>query len=289
MALKMIVMIKQVPDTQNITGEAMKPDGTVNRGALPAITNPEDLNALEEALKIKERVGGTVTAVTMGPPNSAKALKECLYRGVDDVILITDARFAGADTLATSYVLQCAVEKIGDYDIILCGRQAIDGDTAQVGPQLAEKLKLNQLTSIVGVEDVTSNTITVKRQIDGGYEIVKSHLPVLLTVTEQANEPRSPSAKRVLSYKNIDKKLGNDSYDEVYLNADQQGALTFIKEWNVEIIGAHPEVCGLSGSPTMVKKIQNVVLTVNDMKQIPNTKAGINELVHELIEEHIIG
>lgn len=289
MALKMIVMIKQVPDTQNITGEAMKPDGTVNRGALPAITNPEDLNALEEALKIKERVGGTVTAVTMGPPNSAKALKECLYRGVDDVILITDARFAGADTLATSYVLQCAVEKIGDYDIILCGRQAIDGDTAQVGPQLAEKLKLNQLTSIVGVEDVTSNTITVKRQIDGGYEIVKSHLPVLLTVTEQANEPRSPSAKRVLSYKNIDKKLGNDSYDEVYLNADQQGALTFIKEWNVEIIGAQPEVCGLSGSPTMVKKIQNVVLTVNDMKQIPNTKAGINELVHELIEEHIIG
>jgi len=289
MALKMIVMIKQVPDTQNITGEAMKPDGTVNRGALPAITNPEDLNALEEALKIKERVGGTVTAVSMGPPNSAKALKECLYRGVDDVILITDARFAGADTLATSYVLQCAVEKIGDYDVILCGRQAIDGDTAQVGPQLAEKLKLNQLTSIVGVEDVTSNTITVKRQIDGGYEIVKSRLPVLMTVTEQANEPRSPSAKRVLSYKNIDKKLGNDSYDEVYLNADQQGALTFIKEWNVEIIGAQPEVCGLSGSPTMVKKIQNVVLTVSDMKQIPNTKAGINELVHELIAEHIIG
>jgi electron transfer flavoprotein beta subunit len=208
---------------------------------------------------------------------------------VDDVILITDARFAGADTLATSYVLQCAVEKIGDYDVILCGRQAIDGDTAQVGPQLAEKLKLNQLTSIVGVEDVTSNTITVKRQIDGGYEIVKSRLPVLMTVTEQANEPRSPSAKRVLSYKNIDKKLGNDSYDEVYLNADQQGALTFIKEWNVEIIGAQPEVCGLSGSPTMVKKIQNVVLTVSDMKQIPNTKAGINELVHELIAEHIIG
>jgi electron transfer flavoprotein beta subunit len=289
MALKMIVMIKQVPDTQNITGEAMKPDGTVNRGALPAITNPEDLNALEEALKIKERVGGTVTAVSMGPPNSAKALKECLYRGVDDVILITDARFAGADTLATSYVLQCAVEKIGEYDIILCGRQAIDGDTAQVGPQLAEKLKLNQLTSIVGVEDVTDEAITVKRQIDGGYEIVKSRLPVLMTVTEQANEPRSPSAKRVLSYKNIDKKLGNDSYDEVYLNADQQGALTFIKEWNVEIIGARPEVCGLSGSPTMVKKIQNVVLTVSDMKQIPNTKAGINELVHELIAEHIIG
>ena len=289
MALKMIVMIKQVPDTQNITGEAMKPDGTVNRGALPAITNPEDLNALEEALKIKERVGGTVTAVTMGPPNSAKALKECLYRGVDDVVLITDARFAGADTLATSYVLKCVVEKIGEYDIILCGRQAIDGDTAQVGPQLAEKLDLNQLSSVVEVQDLTDHAITVKRQVDGGFEIARCSLPTLITVTEQANEPRSPSAKRVLSYKNIDKKLGGDSYDEVYLNADQHGALTYIKEWNVETIGAKPEECGLSGSPTMVKKIQNVVLTVSDMKQIPNSEAGINELVHELIAEHIIG
>ncbi len=289
MALKMIVMIKQVPDTQNITGEAMKPDGTVNRGALPAITNPEDLNALEEALKIKEEVGGTVTAITMGPPNSAKALKECLYRGVDDVILITDARFAGADTLATSYVLKCVVEKIGEYDIIFCGRQAIDGDTAQVGPQLAEKLKLNQLTSIVEVQEVATDTVTVKRQIDGGFEIVKSKLPALITVTEQANEPRSPSAKRVMSYKNIDKKVGSDSNDEVYRNTDQQNALTHIKEWNVETIGAQPEECGLSGSPTMVKKIQNVVLTVSDMKQIPNTEPGINELVHELIAEHIIG
>jgi len=203
--------------------------------------------------------------------------------------LITDSRFAGADTLATSYVLKCAVEKIGEYDIILCGRQAIDGDTAQVGPQLAEKLKLNQLTSIVEIQEITDGSVTVKRLIDGGYEIVKSRFPVLLTVTEQANEPRSPSAKLVLSYKNIDKKQGSDSYDEVYLDSDQKKGLTSIKEWNVETIRAEPEVCGLSGSPTMVKKIQNVVLTVSDMKQIPNSKAGINELVHELIAEHIIG
>ncbi len=289
MALNIIVTVKQVPDTQNITGEAMKSDGTVNRGALSAIFNPEDLNALEEALRVKETIGGTVTAITMGPPNSAKVLKECLYRGADDVILISDRRFAGADTLATSYALKCAIEKIGAFDIIFCGRQAIDGDTAQVGPQLAEKLKINQLTSIIEIIDVDDKSIMVKRSVEDGYETVKSPFPVLLTVTEQANEPRSPSAKRVMSYKNIDKKITDESYDQAYLDSSALGTIRHIKEWNVETINAAPELCGISGSPTMVKRIQNVVLTVTDLKQIPSTETGIAALIRELTAEHIIG
>ncbi|MBI5417287.1 electron transfer flavoprotein subunit beta/FixA family protein [Candidatus Poribacteria bacterium] len=287
MPLKMIVTIKQVPDTQNISGDVMNPDGTVKRSALPAITNPEDLNALEEALKIKETMGGAITAITMGPPNAVKVLKECLYRGADDVILLSDRRFAGADTLATSYVLKCAVEKIGDFDIILCGRQAIDGDTAQVGPQLAEKLKINQLTNILEVIEINDKSITVKRSIGNGYEIVKSKFPVLLTVTSQANEPRSPSAKRVMAYKNIDQRMSAESYDDAYMISEN--LVGHIKEWNVESINADIALCGLSGSPTKVKKVESVVLTVSDAKQIPNTETGIADLIHELTTQHIIG
>ncbi|MBI4649754.1 electron transfer flavoprotein subunit beta/FixA family protein [Candidatus Desantisbacteria bacterium] len=287
MPLKMIVTIKQVPDTQNISGDVMNPDGTVKRSALPAIPNPEDLNALEEAIKIKETRGGAIIAVTMGPPNAVKVLKECLYRGADEVILLSDRRFAGADTLATSYVLKCAVEKISDFDIILCGRQAIDGDTAQVGPQLAEKLKINQLTNILEVIEINDKSITVKRSIGNGYEIVKSKFPVLLTITSQANEPRSPSAKRVMAYKNIDQKMGDDSYDETYMISENLAGN--IKEWNVESIDADIALCGLSGSPTKVKKVESVVLTVSDAKQIPNTETGIADLIHELTTQHIIG
>ena len=268
MTLKIIVTVKQVPDTQNITGDAMSPNGTVNRNALPAIFNPEDLNALEEALKIKETWGAKITAITMGPPKAAEVLKQCLYRGADEVILVTDRKFAGADTLATSYALKSTIDKIGDYDLVLCGRQAIDGDTAQVGPQLAEKLNINQMTNIIKIEDIelTENStdknvgkLTVKRCIDGGYEVISSKFPVLLTVTSEANEPRPPSAKRVMTYKNID------------------------------TINADPEKCGLSGSPTKVKGIQNVVLKANEIKNIPNTEQGVKDLIHELNTEHIIG
>lgn len=287
MPLKMIVTIKQVPDTHNISGDVMKPDGTVKRSALPAITNPEDLNALEEALNVKETAGGVITAITMGPPNAVKVLKECLYRGADDVILLSDRRFAGADTLATSYVLKRAVDKIGDFDIILCGRQAIDGDTAQVGPQLAEKLKINQLTNIIEVVEVNEENITVKRAIGSGYEIVRSKYPVLLTVTSQANEPRSPSAKLVMSYKNIDRQMSDEFYDDAYMTSEDM--VGQIKEWNMESIQADPVLCGLSGSPTKVKKVESVVLTVDDAKQIPNTETGIADLIHELTAQHIIG
>jgi electron transfer flavoprotein beta subunit len=289
MSLQIIVMVKQVPDTHNVSGDAMKPDGTVNRSALPAIFNPEDLNALEEALKIKEKVGGKITAITMGPPNAVKILKECLYRGVDDAVLVSDRKFAGADTLATSYALKCAIEKVEKYDLVLCGRQAIDGDTAQVGPQIAEKININQLTCVSEIIQVNETEITVKRSIENGHEILKSKMPVLLTVTNEANEPRTSSAKLVVTYKNISGRTSDKSYDDEYLESGIDESIRYIKEWNVESINADPQLCGLSGSPTKVKKVQSVVLTASDVRQIPNTEEGIAELIQELTEEHIIG
>jgi electron transfer flavoprotein beta subunit len=289
MGPNMIVTVKQVPDTHNVSVDAMKPDGTVNRGALPAIFNPEDLNALEEALKVRDKSGGTITVITMGPPKAVDVLKECLFRGVDEAILVSDRKFAGADTLATSYALKCAIEKVGNFDLIFCGRQAIDGDTAQVGPQIAEKLNINQLTNIFEILESNEESITAKRSIDGGYEIVKSDFPVLLTVTGEANEPRSPSAKLVMTYKNIDEKVCDDSYDSAYIEPSNNFSVKQIKQWDVEAIMADPVLCGLSGSPTKVKKIENVVLTAGDVKQVPNTQEGIDELIQELTKEHIIG
>jgi electron transfer flavoprotein beta subunit len=289
MGINMLVTVKQVPDTHHLPEDAMKPDGTVNRSVLPAIFNPEDLNALEEALKVKETAGGTVAAISMGPPKAREVLKECLYRGADEVILVSDKQFAGADTLATSYVLTCAIEKAGKFDLILCGRQAIDGDTAQVGPQIAEKLKLNQLTGVTRIIEINKETITVRRDVENGYEIVKSRLPVLITVTSAANEPRSPSAKRVMAYKHVDSIVCDNSYEEAYLSPETCGMNIRIKEWDAAAVGADPDLCGLAGSPTKVKKIENVVLTASKVRQIHNTEAGISELIHELMDEHIIG
>ena len=169
MAYNCVVLVKQVPDTKRITGRAMNDDGTVNRSALPAIFNPEDLNALDTALTLKDRFSGKITAITMGPPAAAQVLRDCLCRGADDVILITDARCAASDTLATSYILSCAVRKL-DYDIVLCGRQAIDGDTAQVGPQLAEKLGITQVTYIEELVELNGKNITVRRNVGSGWQ-----------------------------------------------------------------------------------------------------------------------
>ncbi|MBN2231504.1 MAG: electron transfer flavoprotein subunit beta/FixA family protein [Deltaproteobacteria bacterium] len=289
MGLRMIVTVKQVPDTHNVTGEAMKEDGTVNRAALPAIFNPEDLNALEAALALKESVGGTVTCISMGPPQATAVLKECLYRGADDVMLVSDRRFAGADTLATSYALACAIRTVGNYDLIFCGRQAIDGDTAQVGPQIAEKLEINQLTGVAKVRHADDESITVERTVEDGIEVVRSRYPVLVTVTGSANEPRTASAKLVMTYKNIGKQACEGAYEEAWLEPGVCSAVSHIREWNVESIGADPAACGLSGSPTKVKKIQSVVLTAGESQQVPNTDAGIAGLMRELVEENIVG
>ena len=227
--LRIVVLVKQVPDTANVTGEAMKEDGTVNRAALPAVFNPEDLNALEEALKLKDRHGARVTVVTMGPPAAVQVLRESLYRGADEVILLTDKAFAGADTLATSYALSLAVRKLGGCDLVLCGRQAIDGDTAQVGPQTAEKLGYPQITCVSRIDELVApadgaaGAITATRSIEGGFETLTSSLPCLLTVTGEANDPRPPSVKLVMTYKGIAAEAMPE-YDDTYLDPESDAA-----------------------------------------------------------------
>lgn len=277
MALNVIVLIKQVPDTTAVSSKAMKEDGTLNRAALPAVFNPEDLNALEMALEIKERHGGSVCALTMGPPAAAEIVREALYRGADRAILLTDRCFAASDTLATSYVLAQAVKTIGSYDIILCGRQAIDGNTAQVGPQVAEKLGINQLTYVEHIDRIADGKIAAWREIEEGKELAETKLPVLLTVIATANIPRPPSVKKIMSYKNA--KAPSEPRQD-----SEQGSL--IEEWNAESIGVDPSLCGLSGSPTRVKKIQNVVLKGKEFKKIEPTSDGIKQLLQELIADY---
>ncbi len=196
-----IVCVKQVPDTANITVEAMKADGTVNRAALPAVFNPEDLHALEAALELRDRFGGSVTALTMGPLAACEVLRECLYRGADRAIILSDRRAAASDTLATSYILSQAIRTIGRYDIVFCGRQAIDGDTAQVGPQLAEKLGIPQITYYEKLVDLTGQKMRARRNVGNGWEVLEVRLPVLITVIDLANEPRPAAAKRVMRFK----------------------------------------------------------------------------------------
>ena len=285
-----VVLVKQVPDTKRITGQAMNDDGTVNRAALPAIFNPEDLNALELALEIKERFGGHVTVITMGLPAASAILREALYRGADDVILITDRRCAASDTLATSYILSCAVKKL-DYDIVLCGRQAIDGDTAQVGPQLAEKLGITQVTYIEELIELEDKTMVARRNIGNGWQEVKATLPVLVTVIGEANEPRVAAAKRLMKYKKalskaeVEQKGGD--VEKVCKELEQKGLL--IKQWDIDFLEADLNWCGRDGSPTKVHRIQSVVLAAKDSKEIAPTNEGVVDMVHELIVDHTIG
>lgn len=291
MKYNIVVLVKQVPDTKNVTGQAMKEDGTVNRAALPAIFNPEDLHALEAALTVKEENPGTrVTVLTMGPPGAIQVLKESLYRGADEVALVSDKRFAAADTLATSYALRCAiVNKVKDFDLVFCGRQAIDGDTAQVGPQTAEKLGVNQITCVSEIQQLTGKEITCRRSIEGGFEIVRCKLPVLCTFTDENYMPRPASAKLVMAHKNAALDL-EDKYDESYIEqARSLGKTVKVDMWNVESIGADPQACGLSGSPTWVKKIESVVLKGADTKKVQNTDEGITGMIHELIAGHTLG
>ena len=284
MPYNIVVLAKQVPDTKSVTGDAMKADGTVNRAALPAIFNPEDLYALELAIEIKERFGGKVTCLTMGPPSAAEILRASLYRGADRVALITDRRAAASDTLATSYILSCALRHAAPYDLVVCGRQAIDGDTAQVGPQLAEKLGIPQITYVSEVEDLEGSTIKVRRHTDYGMEVVEGPLPVLMTVTDKAPEPRYPAMKRVMKYKRAMTAYEAASREKTPPNGD-----LLIESWDLDTIGADIERCGVAGSPTKVKRIQSIVLTGSGYHEIEATQEGVDALVHELIEDHTIG
>jgi len=295
MSLKIVVLAKQVPDTRNVGKDAMNADGTINRAALPAIFNPEDLNALEQALRLKDtHPGSTVTILTMGPGRAAEIIREGLYRGADNGYLLTDRAFAGADTLATSYALATAIRKIGEYDVIVGGRQAIDGDTAQVGPQVAEKLGLPQVTYVEEILNVTDGRICVKRHIDGGVETVEAPLPIVLTVNGSAAPCRPRNAKLVQKYKRAlggqeKAALTKDGEALAYADLYEKRPYLNIVEWSVADVNGDTKQCGLSGSPTKVKKIENIVFQVKESKTITGSDEEVENLIVELLANHTIG
>jgi len=288
--LKIIVLAKQVPDTRNVGKDAMKADGTVNRAALEAIFNPEDLNALEQALRLKDNVkGSTVTVLTMGPGRAADIVREGLYRGADNGFLLTDRKFAGSDTLATSYALSLAVKKLEPFDVVFTGRQAIDGDTAQVGPQVAEKLGLPQITYAEEILSAKNNKIQVKRRLERGVEVVESSTPVVITVHSSAPPCRSRNAKYLMKYKHARTVTELQDATEDYLQLYNERPYLNIDEWSVGDIKADVEALGLSGSPTKVKKIENVVFKAKEAKVLSPENKEINDLMKELLENHTIG
>ena len=284
MSLKIVVLAKQVPA-----------DGTINRAALPAIFNPEDLNALEQALRLKDtHPGSTVTILTMGPGRAAEIIREGLYRGADNGYLLTDRAFAGADTLATSYALATAIRKIGEYDIIVGGRQAIDGDTAQVGPQVAEKLGLPQVTYVEEIQEVKDGRIRVKRHIDGGVETVEAPLPIVLTVNGSAAPCRPRNAKLVQKYKRAlggqeKAAITKDGAELPYASLYESRPYLNIIEWSVADVNGDTKQCGLSGSPTKVKKIENIIFQAKESKTITGSDADVENLIVELLANHTIG
>ncbi|MDE5646644.1 MAG: electron transfer flavoprotein subunit beta/FixA family protein [Muribaculaceae bacterium] len=290
MSLNIIVLAKQVPDTRNVGKDAMKEDGTINRAALPAIFNPEDLNALEQALRIKDaNPGSTVTILTMGLPRASEIIREAIFRGADTGIVLTDRVLGGADTLATSYSLAQAVKKFGNYDIILGGRQAIDGDTAQVGPQIAEKLGIPQVTYAEEIIDLKDGYVIVKRRLEQGVETVKAPLPCVVTVNGSAAECRPRNAKRIMKFKRVvspSEKAKLDPEEQAYIDARPYLNL---QEWGAAFVEADPEQIGMAGSPTKVKAIENVVFTAKESRRIDNDDAQLEELIKELIANHTIG
>lgn len=294
MKLNIVVLAKQVPDTRNVGKDAMTAEGTVNRAALPAIFNPEDLNALEQALRLKDQDPENVHVgvVTMGPPRAGEILRQSLYRGADEGWLLTDRKSAGADTLATAYFLSTAIEKINKdifhVDLVIGGRQAIDGDTAQVGPQVAQKLGLNQVTYAEEIKEIKNGKATIMRHIDGGVETVVAPLPVMVTVNGTAAPARPCNAKRVMKYKYATcpmERKGDEPWTALY---ETRPYLT-LGQWSIADCGADCEQCGLAGSPTKVKAVKNIVFQAKESKRLTVSDNDVESLVKELLEENIIG
>ena len=302
MSLRIVVLAKQVPDTHNVGPDAMTPEGTINRSALPAVFNPDDLNALEQALQLKDKFpGSTISVVTMGLPKSAEVIREALYRGADEGYVVTDRPLGGADTLATSYTLAQAIKKIANgnvnvngnevnVDIIIGGRQAIDGDTAQVGPQIAEKLGLTQVTyaeEIVSLDE-QARKVVIKRHIDGGVETVEAPLPLVVTVNGSAAPCRPRNAKRVMKYKRATVALEREGNEKLIAAAEKKPYLD-ITQWGAADIDCDPQQIGKAGSPTNVKKVQNIVFKAKESRTLTGSDEDINALMQELINEKIIG
>ena len=293
MSLKIVVLAKQVPDTRNVGPDAMTEQGTINRAALPAVFNPEDLNALEQALRLKDQFpGSTISVVTMGLPKSAEVIREALYRGADEGFVVTDRVLGGADTLATSYTLAQAIKKVGNYDIILCGRQAIDGDTAQVGPQIAQKLGLTQVTyaeEILSLDE-SARKVVIRRLIDGGVETVEAPLPLVVTVNGSAAPCRPRNAKRVMKYKKAT-AVAERAPEQAEAYAALIAAKPFmdIPQWGAADIEADPNQIGKAGSPTNVKAVKNIVFKAKESRTLTASDADVEGLIKELLEEKIIG
>ncbi len=288
-SFKIVVLAKQVPDTRNVGKNAMKEDGTVNRAALPAIFNPEDMNALEQALRIKDRFPGSeVKLLTMGPSRAADIIREGLFRGADGGVLLTDRKFAGADTLATSYALSMAIKKM-QPDIIIAGRQAIDGDTAQVGPQVAEKLNIPQVTYAEDIMDFKNGKLIIKRRLERGIEIVSSPVPVVITVHATAPDCRPRNAKQLMKYKYA--RTLTEEQDNEHNSYLPILSLDYLRipEWGVAEVGGDETSYGLSGSPTKVKKIENIVFQAKESKRLTSSEEDIDSLIKELISSHTIG
>lgn len=289
-ALKIVVLAKQVPDTRNVGKDAMTPEGTVNRAALPAIFNPEDLNALELALRLKEQCSGsTVHILTMGPFRAADIIRDAMFRGADGGYLLTDRKFAGSDTLATSYALSCALRKIG-ADVIIAGRQAIDGDTAQVGPQVAEKLGLPQVTYAEQILQVKDSSLVIRRRLERGVESVETPIPAVITVNSSAPAVRPQNARLVMKYKYamIPTEVAADPES---LSAKLVAERDYLKivELTSADIECEEQQLGLSGSPTKVKKIENVVFQAKEAKRLTASDEDVNDLMVELIASHTLG
>jgi electron transfer flavoprotein beta subunit len=290
MGLKIIELAKQVPDTRNVGPDAMTPEGTVNRAALPAVFNPEDLNALEQALRLKDaNPGSTITMLTMGLPKATEVLREGLFRGADKGVLLTDRALGGADTLATSYSLAQAIKKIGDFDIIIGGRQAIDGDTAQVGPQVAEKLGLTQITYTEEILECTKEKIVARRHIDGGVETVEGPMPIVITVNGSAAPCRSRNIKLVMKYKNAKTQQEIDALEEEQKAFYAERPYLTITQWGAADIDADPNQIGKAGSPTNVKAVKSIVFKAKENKTLTASDADIEGLIVELIENNTIG
>ncbi len=293
MSIKIVVLAKQVPDTRNVGPDAMTAEGTVNRAALPAVFNPDDLNALEQALRLKEQEeGSTIAVITMGLPKAAEVIREALYRGADEGYVVTDHCLGGADTLATSYTLAQAIRKIGDFDIVLCGRQAIDGDTAQVGPQVAEKLGLTQVTYAEEILsfDKSKKKIVVRRHIDGGVETVEAPLPLVVTVNGSAAACRPRNAKRVMKYKAATVPAERSAEQESAMSTllSKKPYLN-ICQWGAADIAADPAQIGKAGSPTNVKAVQNIVFKAKESKTLTSSDDDVEGMMIELLNEKIIG
>ena len=284
--MKILVCIKQVPDTVEVKIDPKT--GTLIRDGVPSIINHDDKTGIEAALRIKEQLGGTVTVVSMGPPQADVALREALAMGCDDAYLVSAREFGGSDTYATSGIIAAALKHIG-YDLIITGRQAIDGDTAQVGPQVAEKLGLTQITYAEEILEVGDGKIKVKRHIDGGVETVEGPLPIVITVNGSAAPCRPRNAKLVQKYKHAktitEKQQGNLDYTDLY---DTRDYLNLV-EWSVADVNGDLKQCGLSGSPTKVKAIQNIVFQAKESKTISGSDREVEELIVELLENHTIG